>query len=986
MSLLKDVTPVDGAYSAIQTLSLSIFRYQIAVGTEPSRRVRSGFLSSFLRDNDDPDDGFGTRPMDFSYEKFQQVAQEATGNKGASKWLAKISEQVFTVSQENEWHHVIHSALRFCLIDPNEFIGAGCITFTVDPVGGITDNKGSKRGPSDSPVQDTNHRSTKKPRNDNSQDVGQTPSNAHGALDNGGSVEDWTTSHELDWESGSDEIVLVDDEDDGNSSPIPPVDRVELVQRAIRGEGLYERDALDGISLDDVARYFGVTVDTLRRRNAFTLQGTKEPIRLDQTIFVYRYLRRCNAAAPQLRGQILADGTGLGKTRSAFALMAEMRWIAINAEHIQTHPDQHLTSESEETVCPSPRWRGSECACVKGSIRHRWAQRLMGGPFLAVVPSTIQHQWEFGAEDYFYKFIDDEGSGHDSNRAGYTDFISAYAWFDGNFHKATDDNPISGAELNEFKNTITGIGSVSSPRVEGSHEIMQGITGNEYRTLQLDERQHNHYQQRVRENLEVNIIPQSRSPSGRRGRTPSSNLVIISDSAIKNATSKPAKITMITLTTRIRDRPGVTIEVDLHFAIPPSLAVMDEAHIPAANLAIWQRLRYILSSTVHHPQRNTSWLFLSATLFNRGPSAWLHIIEYLYAETSRLEAERQRFTNCSLSYSTMNDSAVRQMSAHDAQNRISRLSRQMLQGMAHIVIARREGTPMGAGNRVVAYEGQVIHTPIPINLAGAALDAVERLGTAWRNRPTLNGKTVDGLLKVNNAFLPYYCATLMPGLAIAHEECMRLPGDRKYPFSLADILSDIAARDGRDSLVMARLRCHDDSPWLAVMMRVINRAFHDRGVDKSEPRKNVLIITAYSGIAEHLTRILRKSREMRTRVNFSCITSEKEPRERGKEIRRLKLRAAVENGKIEVVVSTAEIVGTGIDGLSFCNYLIIFGDLLKPEHFEQVRGRVARAGQLYDTRVYSLSVQHDVQELVRRSAQNPGTVLSRLGLFTSNTT
>lgn len=103
-------------------------------------------------------------------------------------------------------------------------------------------------------------------------------------------------------------------------------------------------------------------------------------------------------------------------------------------------------------------------------------------------------------------------------------------------------------------------------------------------------------------------------------------------------------------------------------------------------------------------------------------------------------------------------------------------------------------------------------------------------------------------------------------------------------------------------------------------------------------------------------------------IRIDVVTSDIKPNKRLEKFQTIRQRLQQTGTDVikQVIVSTANLIGTGVDCLSFCNYLVIFSDLSEVQHYNQVRGRLCRQGQKHGVRIYRFQMDHPVQELIRR--------------------
>ncbi|KAL6822569.1 hypothetical protein J3E69DRAFT_367262 [Trichoderma sp. SZMC 28015] len=232
----------------------------------------------------------------------------------------------------------------------------------------------------------------------------------------------------------------------------------------------------------------------------------------------------------------------------------------------------------------------------------------------------------------------------------------------------------------------------------------------------------------------------------------------------------------------------------------------------------------------------------------------------------------------------------------------------LTQFLKPIVIARTDGSPIldqtVAGSRQ-DYTKVIKTVSVPLGLAGD----LEELGKICREGLSKRGirpKQGLNILAKVPVFTQYFCAAIIPAIASAQLTISRLSS--AYPSRAVDVDEDI--EKGDRGLIYQSAHLHQGHDWLREVTRILLIAYGDRGSGSKERQKHVLVIAATPSLTGHLAVILRSYRKLLGKVVVHCVSSK-----------------SVET---YVIISTANLVGTGTDALTFCNYLIIFGELFIP--------------------------------------------------------
>lgn len=262
---------------------------------------------------------------------------------------------------------------------------------------------------------------------------------------------------------------------------------------------------------------------------------------------------------------------------------------------------------------------------------------------------------------------------------------------------------------------------------------------------------------------------------------------------------------------------------------------------------------------------------------------------------------------------------------------------------------------------------------------------VERLGALCREKLPKGSKKLMNVMKTTittePVFTQYYCAGIMPGIAAA-QVVWRREG-KEYPSSAPDIARDIA-KNHRGTLYKF-MDAHKGHEWLTRLASVLTSAHNDRGPGSDEPPKHVLVLAATPSLTGHIYVNILHDPELRSFTTVELLSSTNgSARNRHQRIQAIS-DASAGSQKTTVVVSTAGLVGTGTDTLTFCSYLVILGELFNSVHEEQAIGRVRRRGQELPVHVYYIRSDHHTHELVRKRNSGRRLMLSDLGYDNDDT-
>ncbi|KAL7916961.1 hypothetical protein ACQKWADRAFT_120548 [Trichoderma austrokoningii] len=185
---------------------------------------------------------------------------------------------------------------------------------------------------------------------------------------------------------------------------------------------LYRVNTLPLRDLESVCSFFCASREEVL--DSLTIPGTAEALNAAQTAFVFQVISRSLGAAMDLDGQILADGTGMGKSHCAMGLVAVLRLLMLTEAHVEAYPDRH-NPQGVSSPCPAGNLYGVQCVCVDGSLGSRYVRRLTKGPVLVLSPSHIAEQWVARAADYFLPRITAKGASDPQ------DFVQLLSWSEG---------------------------------------------------------------------------------------------------------------------------------------------------------------------------------------------------------------------------------------------------------------------------------------------------------------------------------------------------------------------------------------------------------------------------------------------------------------------------------------------------------------------------------------------------------------------------
>ncbi|KAL7939946.1 hypothetical protein V8C42DRAFT_356553 [Trichoderma barbatum] len=265
---------------------------------------------------------------------------------------------------------------------------------------------------------------------------------------------------------------------------------------------------------------------------------------------------------------------------------------------------------------------------------------------------------------------------------------------------------------------------------------------------------------------------------------------------------------------------------------------------------------------------------------------------------------------------------------------------------------------------------------IPPHLMGDVEELGERCRRGLSRQGIRPNQTLEMLVKLP-VFTQYFCAAIMPGLATAQLN----GGEGAYPSRAADV--DVDIERGSQGLIYRSAHLHHGHAWIHELSQILMTAHGDRGWGSSERTKHVIILAATPSLAGHLEVILRAQQALRGSLVFHRISSKSGPANKRNANLRLIGQRALSSRKTHVIISTANLLSTGIDTLTFCNYLVFFGELFLPYHEAQAVGRIRRQGQEFPTHVFHLRSTHGTHKLVHHRNKGRQTLLSDFGCISN---
>ncbi|KAL7904541.1 hypothetical protein GGI35DRAFT_484445 [Trichoderma velutinum] len=382
----------------------------------------------------------------------------------------------------------------------------------------------------------------------------------------------------------------------------------------------------------------------------------------------------------------------------------------------------------------------------------------------------------------------------------------------------------------------------------------------------------------------------------------------------------------------------------------------------AKGTQLWKRLMDVYKLTCSSI-RCTQWCFLGATPILSMPDDIRTICCVLLRNPRQIDAVDERLGNFTTRFVKLQ---ALPRTSKDAKNLEAELGREFSHFMEPIIIVRDQNSPLLEQTVADTFRGyeKVIKT---ISVPPQLMSDVEALGERYRSAISRAGLhrnwKLEALVQVPE-FIQYYCAAIMPGVATAH----LYSGGETYPTNPEEIDRDIGS--GSDGIIYQSAHLHTAHAWLDVVSTILTDAYYDRGRSGTERSKHVLIVTTTPNLAAHLRIILGGLSKLKETtilhyVSLLSIQLAKTPSAQLKEIGH----RALQSHHTHVVISTADIVATSAGTLTFCSYLIIFGELFLPHHKAQIISRIRREGQQFPIHVFHIQSTHKIHELVRNYSQ-----------------
>ncbi|KAF4454399.1 hypothetical protein FALBO_15830 [Fusarium albosuccineum] len=146
-----------------------------------------------------------------------------------------------------------------------------------------------------------------------------------------------------------------------------------------------------------------VSDDTVKR-----LPGTLKSIRIHQLAFLFRVATSVLQQS-SVNGHYLADSVGNGKTIAMLALFVLKRIVQLNRDHIDSHPELHLSEGQRERGdrCPLGDSFGIQCLCEPGNPLAEYEAHMARGFDLQVVTRQLEAAWCDEYQAYVDTIIND---------------------------------------------------------------------------------------------------------------------------------------------------------------------------------------------------------------------------------------------------------------------------------------------------------------------------------------------------------------------------------------------------------------------------------------------------------------------------------------------------------------------------------------------------------------------------------------------------
>lgn len=713
---------------------------------------------------------------------------------------------------------------------------------------------------------------------------------------------------------------------------------------------LYRVNTLPLRDLDSACSFFCASREDIHE--GLAVPGTAEALNTAQLAFIFQVISRSLDAEADLDGQILADDTGMGKSHCAMGLVAVMRLLVLTEAHVKKYPDQH-NARGVDSPCPAENPYGIQCVCVAGSLGSRYVHRLTKGPALVLSPSHIVEQWVARAADYFLPRITAKGSNSPQ------EFVQLLSWSEGHLVR----HPLGDPERDVVNDHDTVNADIITVGITTSSNP---ISRNDHAELKRQDAYQGLRWLRDKKGLRL------KADFGKAVKDDQSMLVaFVSTTAISQSKFTDKVRAYVSIRVSARSTP-----IQLPFSLPilPTLVIFDECHsIKDDSTKFWKQL-FDLQQVARSGALRTQWCFLSATPASTSPMDIWPICRVLFGPKSRGRAV-ERLSELNSQFRGMR--ACAEAGLEGAQRRAD-----FADGLAHFLkaftIARDRASPIlsqATGTPGPQYSKVVRTVSIPAGL----IQDVESLGAICRselrkgNGPT---RVLRTTITTQPVFTQYYCAAMMPGIAAAQIK-QRQENDT-YPSAAQGITRDMAKGDGG---TIARFRSlHEGHDWLRIMIETLLRAHNDREHDPDGNPKHVLVLAATPSLTGHLAIILSRHERLRRVISVKRLSGDGvTARKRHQMLERARAEAYGAQ-KTVVVISTADLVGTGTDALTFCNYLVLFGELFKAYHEKQAIGRLCRRGQTLPVYIHYIRSEHITHEIIRKRNMGRQLMLSDLGL------
>ncbi|CEJ95248.1 hypothetical protein VHEMI10739 [[Torrubiella] hemipterigena] len=369
-----------------------------------------------------------------------------------------------------------------------------------------------------------------------------------------------------------------------------------------------------------------------------------------------------------------------------------------------------------------------------------------------------------------------------------------------------------------------------------------------------------------------------------------------------------------------------------------SLVFADESHLIVERESLfWMGMRQLQSINRRYP-RKASFCFTTATPYLKSPKSISGPLSVLRSkQEGMLDNLERRFRQ-----------AIRS-NQPDTQNLIDEIAKFSL----GIMIARK------TGSIVFGMPIEVGISDVPIR--DVRVDIPPELDTTLQ--PVLDQLRQKSGNQCNRAVYFYYAATMMPAIATA---AAKMPDPSRYEILAAEV-QEAWERGLSDPMRRFITHCSRDN-WFCRLYEILTQA--------KVTRRHILIACGTPGLAAHVAICLKHEASVKDYYQVHYISSNSA----GGALRRSETIATIaaearQSKQPHVIVGTAELFGTGIDNLVFCNYLIVIGDIEGRSSMKQVIGRVNRGHQTLPVLVYHLQSSHTIHTRVREKRKITAEIL-----------